>query len=184
MSGVEPCKLQSSLPDLAPEWRTFAADGNWLQVDIKRQQVYVVCNARPERCFPVSTALNGAGQEEGSGCTPLGWHVIRAKIGDGYPSNAVFRGRRWTSECYTAQLGESFPERDWILGRILWLSGLELGVNRGGNRDTMRRYIYFHGTPDTEPMGVPRSHGCIRMRMQDIILLYGQVVAYMPVYIG
>lgn len=174
----------ADLPPKAPHWQRFAPDGHWLQVDSQQQILYVVRKAEFELCFPVSTGLNGIGQEEGSGRTPAGWHRIRAKIGDGIPHNAVFRGRRWTGECFTSALGQQFPERDWILGRILWLSGLEPGFNRGGSRDTMRRFIYLHGTPDTEPMSEPRSHGCIRMRMQDIALLFEGVPPYLPVYIA
>jgi len=125
--------------------------------------------------YPVSTALNGPGESEGSGCTPRGHHVIRACIGSGLPENAVFVGRRFTGEIYSSQLGQENPSRDWILSRILWLSGSEVGRNRLGSVDTMRRYIYIHGTPDSEPMGVARSHGCIRMRNSDLIQLFDQV---------
>lgn len=123
----------------------------------------------------ISTALNGPGQLKNSGCTPLGLHIIRAKIGEGYPENAVFRGRRFTGEIYSSALSDQFPKRDWILTRILWLSGLEKGVNRLGDVDTMQRYIYIHGTPDSEPMGVARSHGCIRMRNKDLLWLFSRV---------
>ncbi|WP_299178488.1 L,D-transpeptidase [uncultured Neptuniibacter sp.] len=123
----------------------------------------------------ISTALNGPGQQKNSGCTPLGLHIIRAKIGEGYPENAVFRGRRFTGEIYSSALSDQFPRRDWILTRILWLSGLEKGVNRLGDVDTMQRYIYIHGTPDSEPMGVARSHGCIRMRNKDLLWLFSRV---------
>ncbi len=119
----------------------------------------------------VSTGLRGPGEVNGSGCTPRGWHRIRVKIGAGCPVGAVFRGRRWTGEVYSAALGAAAPERDWILSRILWLTGCESGRNRGGPVDTLRRYVYIHGCPDTEPMGVPRSHGCIRMRNTDVIRL-------------
>ena len=125
--------------------------------------------------YPVSTALLGAGEISGSMQTPRGKHVIRAKIGEGYPENAVFRSRRPTGEIYTKELGENFPGRDWILTRILWLSGCEVGFNRLGNCDTMRRYIYIHGTPNSEPMGTPKSHGCIRMRNADLIALFDAV---------
>jgi len=124
------------------------------------------------RRYAVSTALNGAGEESGSFCTPRGRHIIRAKIGAGCPENSVFVRRRPTGEIYTPELGAQFPQRDWILTRILWLSGCETGFNRLGIRDTMRRYIYLHGTPDTEPMGVARSHGCIRMRNADLLELF------------
>lgn len=128
-----------------------------------------------QRCYYVSTALKGVGQTNGSGCTPTGLHIIRAKIGAGCPVNAVFIGRRFTGEIYSQALAQQFPKRDWILTRIIWLSGLEVGVNRLGDVDTMRRYIYIHGAPDSEPMGVPLSHGCIRMHNQDVIELFDLV---------
>ena len=120
------------------------------------------------RDYPCSTALNGAGEQEGSGCTPRGQHRIRAIIGGGESDRAVFVGRRATGELWTPELHAEHPNRDWILGRILWLCGNERGLNRGGTVDTQRRYIYLHGTPPVEPMGVPLSHGCIRMRLADI----------------
>ncbi|MDH5361133.1 MAG: L,D-transpeptidase [Gammaproteobacteria bacterium] len=132
----------------------------------------------------ISTAQNGPGEQQDSGCTPRGWHQIRAKIGAGCESNTVFRGRRPTGEVYTAQQAAEEPGRDWILSRILWLSGLEPGINRLGAVDTMRRYIYLHGTPDTEPMGVAKSHGCIRMRNADIIELYELVPVHTRVLIN
>lgn len=133
------------------------------------------------RRYAVSTALNGAGEREGSGCTPRGRHVVRARIGDGQPLGAVFRGRRPTGEVWSPELAARFPERDWILSRILWLSGCESGRNRLGEVDTMRRYIYIHGTPDDQPMGVPLSHGCVRMRNADVIELFDLVPVGTPV---
>ncbi|MDD2720212.1 MAG: L,D-transpeptidase [Gallionella sp.] len=127
------------------------------------------------RRYAVSTALRGAGEESGSFCTPRGRHVIRARIGAGCPVNTVFVRRRPTGEIYTPALSEQFPGRDWILTRILWLSGCEVGYNRLGKRDTMRRYIYIHGTPDTEPVGQALSHGCIRMHNADLLELFEQV---------
>ena len=125
--------------------------------------------------YMVSTALAGAGEVPGSFCTPRGAHIIRAKIGAGCAENSVFAARRTTGEIYTPELAAQFPGRDWILTRILWLSGCELGFNRMGENDTMRRYIYIHGTPDSEPMGVARSHGCIRMHNTDLLALYAVV---------
>ncbi|MBN3560599.1 L,D-transpeptidase [Aliamphritea spongicola] len=133
--------------------------------------------------YPVSTALNGVGELKNTGQTPRGAHYIRAKIGDGLPDNAVFVGRRFTRELYTPELAESYPGRDWILGRILWLCGREPGKNRLGDVDTMQRYIYIHGTPDTEPMGIPLSHGCIRMRCADVVDLFSKVPSGTPVNI-
>lgn len=133
--------------------------------------------------FPVSTAANGVGCEKDSGCTPLGKHVIRAKIGDGAPANAVFVGRRQTGEICTPELMAEFPHRDWILTRILWLSGQEVGYNRLGNVDTMQRYIYIHGTPDSTDMSTIGSHGCVRMRNDDLIALFDLVAVGVTVNI-
>lgn len=129
------------------------------------------------RRYSVSTAANGAGEVCGSHCTPRGKHLIRAKIGAGQAENTVFVRRRPTGEIYTPELGAQFPERDWILTRILWLSGCEIGFNRLGENDTMRRYIYIHGTPDSVQLGTPGSHGCVRMRNTDLIELFDLVPA-------
>ena len=134
--------------------------------------------------YPVSTALKGAGEQKNSYQTPRGRHVIRAKIGGGQPANAVFVRRRPTGELWTPELGEQFPDRDWILTRILWLSGCEPGSNRLGCVDTMRRYIYIHGSPDSAQMGTPRSHGCVRMRNADIAELFDLVPCYSEVEIS
>jgi len=135
------------------------------------------------RRYPVSTASNGPGEEAGSYQTPRGQHIVRAKIGADQPLNTVFTGRRPTGEIYNPELGETQPERDWILTRILWLSGQEPGFNRLGNCDTMRRYIYIHGTPDESFEQAPRSHGCIRMRNEDLVELFDAVPPYTPVEI-
>ncbi len=134
--------------------------------------------------YAISSALKGAGQVQGSFCTPLGRHIVRAKIGTGQPENTVFVGRRPTGEIYTPELGEAFPGRDWMLTRILWLSGCEVGHNRLGDVDTMRRYIYIHGSPDAVPMGVPGSIGCIRMRNRDVLDLFERVPTGTPVEIS
>lgn len=131
----------------------------------------------------VSTGRNGVGELSGSLRTPRGEHRIRAKIGAGQPANTVFVQRRPTGELYNTDLGHRFPQRDWILTRILWLCGCEPGFNRFGNVDTMRRYIYIHGAPDSVPMGTPGSHGCIRMRNADVIQLFDLVPVGTRVYI-
>lgn len=133
--------------------------------------------------FPVATAKNGVGQQADSECTPLGEHRIRAKIGDGQITNTVFVGRRPTGEIYSDELALEDPERDWILTRILWLCGNQPGYNRFGEVDTMRRYIYIHGAPDSHSMQVPDSHGCIKMRNADIIELFDRVSVGTPVNI-
>ena len=129
------------------------------------------------RRYAVSTGERGAGERSGSLCTPRGRHRIRARIGAGAPAGAVFRGRRPTGEVWSREFAAAHPGCDWILSRILWLCGEEPGRNRGGEVDTMRRYIYLHGTGDDQPMGVARSHGCVRMRNRDIIELFELVPA-------
>ncbi|MEZ5564419.1 MAG: L,D-transpeptidase [Gammaproteobacteria bacterium] len=146
-----------------------------LVVSLTTQTLTVASGKEPVRTFAVSTSRYGPGELQDSLCTPRGRHYIRAKIGAGLPVGAVLRSRRPTGEIYTEALGNSEPGRDWILSRILWLSGLEVGRNRLGTVDSMRRYIYIHGTPDTEPMGVPFSHGCIRMRNTDVCWLFDAV---------
>jgi len=159
------------------------ADLDLLLVSLADQCLYGF--NRDRLCFraSVSTAVNGPGEHNGSGCTPRGLHQVRAKVGAGLPAGAVLRGRRWTGEVWTPQLHEQFPGRDWILSRILWLSGCEQGVNRLGSVDTFRRYIYIHGTPDTEPMGLPLSHGCVRMRNEELIALFARVPLHCAVRI-
>lgn len=155
-----------------------------LQIDIARQHLELfAADGACIRRYPVSTAANGAGERAGSECTPRGRHRIRAKIGGGAPPGTVFKGRRPNGETWTPRLAAAHPGRDWILSRILWLCGEESGFNRGGDVDSMRRYIYIHGTGDDQPMGVARSHGCIRMRNLDVIELFDLVAAGAPVVI-
>ena len=133
---------------------------------------------------PVSTAGNGPGECMGSECTPRGRHLVRAKIGHGAPSGSVFVGRRATGELFHPRLRAQYPDRDWILTRILWLSGLEPGRNRLGNVDTMRRFIYLHGCPDDVVLGAPGSHGCVRMSNGDVIALFERVPVGTLVVLG
>ena len=150
------------------------------------EKLHITVNIRDQRLrlldgevvlmdIPVSTAENGPGERMGSECTPRGRHIVRAKIGDGAPVGSVFVGRRPTGERFHPSLREQHPERDWILTRILWLSGTEPGRNRLGDVDTMRRYIYIHGCPDDLVLGTPGSHGCIRVRNNDVIELFDRV---------
>lgn len=155
-----------------------------LHISIADQYLYGFADGQLLLRLPVSTALNGAGERSGSNCTPRGRHLVRAKIGEGLPEGAVLRGRRWTGEVWSVELANQFPARDWILTRILWLSGCELGINRLGDVDTFRRYIYLHGTPDVEPMGVPLSHGCVRLRNADLLHLFPRVPVHCAVFIS
>ena len=146
-----------------------------LEVDIGRQILTIFHDDGRRETFVVSTARKGPGERFGSEQTPRGWHVIRARIGAGLPPGTVFVGRRPTGEIYRPELAAAHPDRDWILTRILWLSGLEPGRNRLGDVDTMRRFIYIHGCPDEDPLGIPGSHGCIKMRNHDVIRVFDAV---------
>ena len=149
-----------------------------INISIAAQTLELLDDAgRLLRRYAVSTGANGVGEESGSFCTPRGRHIIRAKIGAGQPANTVFVERRPTGEIYSSELGALYPGRDWILTRILWLSGCEPGYNRLGSCDTMRRTIYIHGTTDTTPLGKPGSKGCVRMRNADLIELFDLVPA-------
>jgi L,D-transpeptidase YbiS len=146
-----------------------------IRVDLTAQRLDLVAGDRVVASYPVSTAANGAGECAGSEQTPRGLHEVRAKIGAGAPPGAVFVGRRPTGEICTPERVWAEPDRDWILTRILWLRGLERGRNRGGDADSMRRFIYIHGTPHESSIGTPASHGCIRMRSADVIELFAAV---------
>jgi len=145
-------------------------------IDISKQQLTF-----DGRIYSVSTSKSGAGEKNGSFSTPRGRHIVRAKIGAGQPANSVFVRRRPTGELWSPELHAQYPGRDWMLTRILWLSGCEVGKNRLGDVDTMRRYIYIHGSPDTAEMGRPGSIGCVRMRNRDIVELFDLVPPYTPV---
>ena len=154
-----------------------------IRIDIARQELVLLQDGAEAQRYSVSTALRGAGEQKGSLCTPRGRHIVRAKIGRGATPNTVFVGRRPTGEVYSPELAARFPGRDWILTRILWLSGCEPGRNRLGEVDTMRRYIYIHGSPDSVAMGAPGSIGCVRMRNPDIVELFDRVPPFTPVVI-
>lgn len=147
----------------------------WLRIHLAAQDLEVLEEERVVARFSVSTAAKGPGERLGSEQTPRGRHQIREMIGAGAPMNAVLVGRQLTGETFTPELRAANPGRDWILSRVIWLDGLEEGRNRGGDLDTCARYIYIHGTPDDEPMGAPHSHGCIRMRNEDVVALFEEV---------
>jgi L,D-transpeptidase YbiS len=152
-----------------------------IEIDIPAQELRLLEGSRLLKKYSVSTAKNGVGEKNGSFCTPRGRHIVRAKIGAGQPANAVFVRRRPTGEVWTPELHEKYPGRDWMLTRILWLSGCEPGKNRLGEVDTMRRYIYLHGTHEYAEMGKPGSIGCVRMRNPDILELFDLVPPYTEV---
>lgn len=150
-------------------------DIDLLRVSASRQEVIGYLESREVVRFAVSTAAAGLGCKSGSARTPIGEHRIRAKIGAICPVGAVFAGRRWTGETIDPDLLERYPGRDWVLSRVLWLQGMERSINRGGDVDSLRRYIYLHGTHDEDMIGRPVSYGCVRMRNRDIVDLFERV---------
>lgn len=150
---------------------------DYLHISLWAQTLAVCANGQVLDYYAISTAANGAGEQRNSGCTPCGRHRVRIKIGEACPIGTVFRGRRSTGEIYSPELAACYPKRDWILTRILWLTGLESGRNRGGEVDTLRRFIYIHGCPESAPLGVAQSHGCIRMHSHDLIAVFNAVTA-------
>ncbi|KAF3981689.1 MAG: L,D-transpeptidase [Methylococcales symbiont of Hymedesmia sp. n. MRB-2018] len=156
---------------------------HYIHISITEQKLSLINHGKNTISYPVSTAKNGVGETMGSECTPRGWHKIRAKIGDNQPLNAVFVGRRPSEEVYSASLAKAFPDRDWILTRILWLAGLEPGKNRYGRVDSSWRYIYIHGCPNGLITGKAESHGCIRMKNEDVLDLYSRVKTGITVFV-
>jgi L,D-transpeptidase YbiS len=154
---------------------SLALAGRWIRINLATQHLDLLEDDVVLLTYPISTATNGSGERVGSGKTPRGLHEVRELIGHGLPSGAVFVARQWTGELCTPELQSGNPERDWMLSRLIWLAGLEVGKNCGGDVDTFARYIYIHGTPDSEPVGEPHSHGCIRMRNADVIALFDRV---------
>lgn len=144
------------------------------------------------KTWPVSSAKAGVGNLRGSQQTPLGWFEVRIKIGEGMAENSVFVGRRATGEIYSEDLATQYPNRDWILTRVLWLTGMQKGLNRrqtgedSAKCDTLSRFIYFHGTPENrlEPIGEPHSHGCLRMGNEDLLALFELVSKHTKILIA
>ena len=151
------------------------SESRLIKISIDEQRLQLLESGCIAMDVAVSTAANGPGERLHSECTPRGWHRIRARIGTGVAASTVFVGRRATGEIYTPELKLQHPGRDWMLTRILWLCGMEPGRNRFGDRDSMRRYIYIHGCPDEDAMGIPSSHGCIKMRNAEVIELFDRV---------
>lgn len=153
-------------------------------ISIQQQRLFFFIDGRCEQSFPISTAKNGIGEQEGSYCTPRGWHSIADIIGLDAPINTVFKARKSTGHIYNIELEQQFPDQDWILTRIIRLAGSEISFNQGGSRDTYNRFIYIHGCADKTSLGQPESQGCIRMNNQDIVLLTTYLIKGNSVFIG
>lgn len=165
----------------SPSHRTHQLPKADILIDLAQQILYL---PKHQKKYVISSGKNGIGEQENSGKTPRGWHKIAEKFGENMPINSVFIARQATGEIYSDELAEQYPQRDWILSRILWLQGLEQDFNCGDGCDTYQRYIYIHGTPDNEAMGEPLSHGCIRMRNADVIELFDLVDVNATVYLS
>ena len=157
--------------------------GTRIEISISAQRLTLFRADAAPVVFPVSTARNGPGERTNSYCTPRGAHVIAEKIGADAVPGTVFVARQPSGEIFAPELRAAQPDRDWILTRILWLAGTEPGCNQGGDVDSRQRYIYIHGAPADVPMGRPGSAGCIRMTNADVIWLFDQVEAGVPVLI-
>lgn len=155
----------------------------YIYISVAEQRLQLIDKQNILLEVQISTAKNGVGEQSGSECTPRGWHKIQAKIGANCPENTVFVGRRTTGERWSESLQQQYPNRDWILTRIMWLSGLQAGLNRFGKQDTMARYVYIHGCPESHTMGVATSHGCIKMKNTEVAALFDQVEVGIPVFI-
>lgn len=142
-----------------------------IQINAAKQTMYCYLNDNLVKEYKISTGKNGLGEQMGSERTPRGLHSIHRIIGLENEVNSVFVARVWTGEIYNDALACQYPERDWILTRIIQLDGMEFGKNKGGEVDSLSRYIYIHGTPDKTILGVPGSRGCVRMHNSDIIEL-------------
>jgi lipoprotein-anchoring transpeptidase ErfK/SrfK len=155
--------------------RQVASSDPYIEINIHEQTLRLVSGDGVLREYPVSTAKNGPGETMDSECTPRGEHIVAEKIGEECEPDTIFVARKPTGEIYKPQLREQAPERDWIVTRILWLSGKEPGRNQGGKVDSYHRYIYIHGSPEDVEIGKPGSRGCIRMRNTDVIELFRQI---------
>ncbi len=151
------------------------SQNNEIIVDISEQRLYLYNNNNLVQSFPVSTSKYGEGQIENSFKTPLGLHEIKEKIGDKAPINTIFTARENTNKREEILINSNDTEDDFVTSRILWLDGLENGINRGVGVDSYSRYIYIHGTHEEGLIGQKASHGCIRMFNNDVIELFDMV---------
>ncbi|MEN8127811.1 MAG: L,D-transpeptidase [Planctomycetota bacterium] len=164
----------------AYDWQSYVADKTGIWVSVDRQEVLLIDNNRVAKRYRCSTAAAGVGNKVDSGKTPLGWHRVGAKVGGELEVGAVLKDREWTGRVWKEG---QHADADLILSRILWLEGLEAGKNRGGNIDTWNRYIYIHGTNQTDDLGTPVSAGCVRLDPHEVIDLYERVKVGTPVLI-
>ncbi len=147
-------------------------DGDVLYVSVRSQRMYHVQGRVMRAAYVISTAAKGLGSVQDSYRTPTGLHYVRERHGDGLPAWSILQDRAPTGEVADSMAAST---QDLITSRILWLSGMESGLNEGGQVDSYARWIYIHGTADEASLGTPSSHGCIRMCNRDVIALYDRI---------
>lgn len=143
-----------------------------IETKLSEQKLYVMRDNQIFKQYPISSSKFGIGSEAGSNKTPLGKHIVREKIGAGAPINTIFKSRVDTKKIAQVCLEPKDTGHDYVTTRILWLEGIEEGINKGNGIDSYRRNIYIHGTPEEGLIGTPASHGCIRMRNKDVMELF------------
>lgn len=181
--GFQPDQTTSvkSTSDLLQQKFHYTKDKPFLLVNIGKQEMYLVRNDAIEKTYRISSGKTGAGNQAGSGKTPLGVHCVSEKFGAGAKPNTIFVGRKDTGKAATVYTNAVDTEEDHVTSRILWLEGLEPGINSGKGIDSKQRFIYIHGTPEEGLIGKPASHGCIRMYNKDVIELFDLVQVGTPV---
>ncbi len=162
----------------------FPSQKQYVIIDISDQLLYLFENDSCVNKFPISSSKYGIGNQSGSNKTPLGLHCIARKIGSKVPYGGIIKGRKFTGEIAEIYTDKTDSPKDVITTRILWLKGLEQGINRDGKIDSYNRYIYIHGTNEEGLIGKSSSHGCIRMKNNDVIKLFDLVSINTPVYIS
>ena len=153
---------------------TYAENAH-IEVDISEQRLYLIDNSLIKASYPISTSKYGEGSIENSFKTPLGEHSIKEMIGEEAEINTIFTSRINTKRSATIINQFEDTDNDYVTSRIMWLDGEEDGLNKGGNVDSFRRYIYIHGTHEEGLIGTKASHGCIRMFNYDVIELFNLV---------
>ena len=165
---------RSPLRKLVTQYR-LKPDELVLIVEVTQQKLYVVKEEKVIRTYPISTSKYGIGNEDGSNKTPVGTHRIYEKVGEGVKIGTIFKARISTGRIANISHDSTDVEQDFIITRIMCLEGLEPGVNKGKGIDSCDRRIYIHGTPEEGLIGTPASHGCIRMKNDDVVELFDLV---------
>ncbi len=175
MTPAEPfIDISASLEKLREQFHLKDAEPAII-VSVTEQKLLLVKNGEVSKTYPVSSSVYGIGNKAGSNQTPLGTHTISERFGDGAEPGTIFRSRGNTGKIATIYTDKTDSDDDLVTTRIMWLQGMEPGANKGHGIDSHARYIYIHGTQEEGLIGEPASHGCIRMKNQDVIELFNSV---------